>query len=79
MAASKVPGVQCVVISGGRIAYRSALGVRSVETGDSVRTEDLFRLGSTAKMTRGRGGRGPRHPELDAPSESPNSIPCARL
>lgn len=50
MAASKVPGAECVVLVGGRVAYRAAFGVRSVETGSPVAPEDLFRLGSTTKM-----------------------------
>ncbi len=50
LAATKTPGAAVVVVNGGAIVFSHGYGVASVETGEPVRPEMLFRLGSTTKM-----------------------------
>ncbi len=44
------PGAVITVISGDQIVYQKAFGVANVETNADMKTEMLFRLGSTTKM-----------------------------
>ncbi len=46
----RIPGCALAVVSGDRVVFAKGFGVASVETGDPVRTNMLFRLGSTTKM-----------------------------
>lgn len=48
--AKRIPGCALAVMSDGRVVFAKGFGVASVETGDPVRTNMLFRLGSTTKM-----------------------------
>jgi len=45
-----VPGIAVAVVRGDQVIYKKGIGVASVETGEAVRPEMLFRLGSTTKM-----------------------------
>jgi CubicO group peptidase (beta-lactamase class C family) len=53
MARTGIPGLALVIVRGDRVVYERGFGVASVETGDPVRPETLFRLGSTAKVVTG--------------------------
>ena len=44
------PGAVIAVVSGNQVIYQKAFGVANVETNEPMRTEMLFRLGSTTKM-----------------------------
>jgi CubicO group peptidase (beta-lactamase class C family) len=46
----KIPGCAVAVVKGEKIVFARGFGVASVETGEPVRSEMLFRLGSTTKM-----------------------------
>ena len=46
----QAPGAAIAVVQGDRVIYRRAFGVANVETGEPMRPEMLFRLGSTTKM-----------------------------
>jgi len=50
MQETQTPGAAMAVIMGDRVVYTRGFGVASVETGEPVRPEMLFRLGSTTKM-----------------------------
>ena len=47
---SGTPGAAIAVVQGDRVVYQRAFGVANVQTGEPVKTEMLFRLGSTTKM-----------------------------
>jgi CubicO group peptidase (beta-lactamase class C family) len=49
MRAFNVPGAAVAVVQGGEIVYAKGFGERSVETGEPVTTETVFRVGSTTK------------------------------
>lgn len=44
------PGGAVAIVLGDRVVYARAFGIANVETNEPVRTEMLFRLGSTTKM-----------------------------
>jgi CubicO group peptidase (beta-lactamase class C family) len=46
----QAPGAAVAVVHEGRVIYSRGFGVANVETGEEVRPEMLFRLGSTTKM-----------------------------
>jgi CubicO group peptidase (beta-lactamase class C family) len=46
----RIPGCALAIVSGDRIVFAKGLGVANVETSEPVRSEMLFRLGSTTKM-----------------------------
>lgn len=46
----RIPGCAIAVVSGERVVFAKGFGVANVETGESVHTNMLFRLGSTTKM-----------------------------
>lgn len=50
LAAANVPGAAVAVVHEGRVVYARGFGVANVETGEPMRPEMLFRLGSTTKM-----------------------------
>ena len=50
MADTNAPGAAIAVVRGDRVIYSKGFGVASAETGEPVRPEMLFRLGSTTKM-----------------------------
>ena len=50
MKARRTPGAALVVVLGDRVVYAKGYGVTSVESGDAVTPDTLFRLGSTTKM-----------------------------
>ncbi len=50
MADTNAPGAAIAVVRGDRVIYSRGFGVASAETGEPVRPEMLFRLGSTTKM-----------------------------
>ncbi len=45
-----IPGAAIAIVQGNRVIYSVGVGVANVETGEPVRPEMLFRLGSTTKM-----------------------------
>jgi CubicO group peptidase (beta-lactamase class C family) len=45
-----VPGASIAIVRGGEVVFAKGVGVADVETGEAVRPEMLFRLGSTTKM-----------------------------
>ena len=45
----RAPGAAIVVVMDGRVLYRKAFGVASVETGQPLTPDMLFRIGSTTK------------------------------
>jgi CubicO group peptidase (beta-lactamase class C family) len=47
---TQAPGAAIAVVSGDRVVYTRAFGVANTETGEEMRPEMLFRLGSTTKM-----------------------------
>jgi len=47
---TQAPGAAMAVVQGDRVVYTRAFGVANVETGEPMRPEMLFRLGSTTKM-----------------------------
>lgn len=47
---TQTPGAAIAVVMGDRVVYTRGFGVANVETGEPVRPEMLFRLGSTTKM-----------------------------
>jgi CubicO group peptidase (beta-lactamase class C family) len=47
---TRVPGASIVLIKGDRVVFTKGAGTANVETGEPVRPEMLFRLGSTTKM-----------------------------
>ena len=47
---TRSPGAAVAIVQGDRIALATGFGVASVETGEKVTAESLFRLGSTTKM-----------------------------
>lgn len=50
MQETQTPGAAIAIVMGDRVVYTRGFGVASVETGEAVRPEMLFRLGSTTKM-----------------------------
>ena len=44
------PGASIAVVKGDRIVYQDGFGVANVETGEAVKAEMLFRVGSVTKM-----------------------------
>jgi len=50
MQETQTPGAAMAIVMGDRVVYTRGFGVASVETGEAVRPEMLFRLGSTTKM-----------------------------
>jgi CubicO group peptidase (beta-lactamase class C family) len=46
----RIPGAFIAIVKGDRIIYSKAFGSANVETGEPLRREMLFRLGSTTKM-----------------------------
>lgn len=48
--ATGTPGAAVAVVRGDRVVYARGFGVASVETGQPVTADSLFRLGSTTKM-----------------------------
>lgn len=50
---SNTPGAAIAIVVGDRVVFAKGFGVSSVETGASVTTDMLFRLGSTTKMMTG--------------------------
>jgi CubicO group peptidase (beta-lactamase class C family) len=50
LAREKVPGASIAIVRGDRVIYSKAFGTANTETGEMVRPEMLFRLGSTTKM-----------------------------
>lgn len=50
MKAAGIPGATLAIVSGGRVVHVKAAGLASVETGEAMTPERLFRLGSTTKM-----------------------------
>jgi CubicO group peptidase (beta-lactamase class C family) len=50
LAKINIPGASIAVVRGDRVIYSAAVGKANVETNEPVRTEMLFRLGSTTKM-----------------------------
>jgi len=50
LASAKTPGAAVAVVSGSTVVFSHGYGVASVDTGEPVLPEMLFRLGSTTKM-----------------------------
>lgn len=50
MQQAQTPGAAVAAVYGDRIVYSRGFGVANVETGEAVRPEMVFRLGSTTKM-----------------------------
>src|SRR5688572_3011063 len=50
MKATNTPGAAIGVVKDGQLIFSRGLGVASIETGQPVTPETLFRLGSTTKM-----------------------------
>ena len=50
LARLNVPGAAIAIVRGGQVIFAKGFGVANVETGESVKPEMLFRLGSTTKM-----------------------------
>jgi CubicO group peptidase (beta-lactamase class C family) len=50
---TNTPGAAVAIISGDRVIFTRGFGVASIETGDAVTSDMLFRLGSTTKMFTG--------------------------
>jgi len=46
----QAPGAAIAVVHGDRVIHTAAFGIANVETGEEMRPEMLFRLGSTTKM-----------------------------
>jgi len=46
----KIPGASVAIVRGDKVIYAKAFGVANVETGEPLRPEMVFRLGSTTKM-----------------------------
>lgn len=50
LAKYNIPGAAIAIVQGGSIVYSKAFGMANIETGEPVKPEMLFRLGSTTKM-----------------------------
>ncbi|HLK63660.1 MAG TPA: serine hydrolase domain-containing protein [Bryobacteraceae bacterium] len=50
LASLHVPGASIAIVRGNEVIYAKAFGMADVESGERVRPEMLFRLGSTTKM-----------------------------
>jgi CubicO group peptidase (beta-lactamase class C family) len=50
LARLNIPGASIAVVRGDRVIFAKGFGTADVETGDAVKPEMLFRLGSTTKM-----------------------------
>ncbi len=50
LAQTQAPGAAIAIVHGDRVIYTRGFGVANVETGEAIRPEMLFRLGSTTKM-----------------------------
>ena len=50
LAQTQAPGAAIAIVHDGRVVYSRGFGLANVETGEEVRPEMLFRLGSTTKM-----------------------------
>jgi CubicO group peptidase (beta-lactamase class C family) len=50
LAKFRIPGAAIVIVRGDQVIYSKAYGTANIETGEPVRPEMLFRLGSTTKM-----------------------------
>lgn len=46
----KIPGAAIAVVKGDRVVFAKGFGVANIETGEAMRPEMVFRLGSTTKM-----------------------------
>jgi CubicO group peptidase (beta-lactamase class C family) len=53
MADTSTPGAAIAIVRGSEVLYHRGFGVASIETGEPVTAETLFRLGSTTKMFTG--------------------------
>jgi CubicO group peptidase (beta-lactamase class C family) len=53
MKEKNTPGAAIAIIKGDKVIFVKGLGVRSIETGEEVTADTLFRLGSTTKMFTG--------------------------
>jgi CubicO group peptidase (beta-lactamase class C family) len=66
-----IPGASIAIVRGSEVIYSRAIGTANVETGEPVRPEMLFRLGSTTKMMTAApltGWRWKGRVDLNAPS-----------
>lgn len=50
LATLKIPGASIAIVRGDKVVYSKGFGLADVETGEPMRPEMLFRLGSTTKM-----------------------------
>ncbi len=50
LSALRIPGASIAIVRGDKVVYSKAFGQADVETGEALRPEMLFRLGSTTKM-----------------------------
>ncbi len=50
LSALRIPGASMAIVRGDKVVYSKAFGQADVETGEALRPEMLFRLGSTTKM-----------------------------
>src|ERR1039458_9492550 len=50
LARLEIPGASIAIVRGDQVIYSKAIGTANVETGEAMRPEMLFRLGSTTKM-----------------------------
>jgi CubicO group peptidase (beta-lactamase class C family) len=50
LARTHVPGVSIAIVRGNQMVYSKGFGTANIETGEAVRPDMLFRLGSTTKM-----------------------------
>jgi CubicO group peptidase (beta-lactamase class C family) len=50
LARLNIPGASIAIVRGDQVIYSKAIGTANVETGEPLRPEMLFRLGSTTKM-----------------------------
>jgi CubicO group peptidase (beta-lactamase class C family) len=70
MRATRTPGAAIAVVRRGRVVWQRGLGVASIETGEPVTPQTLFRIGSTTKMVTGLAAAVLAHEgkvKLDAP------------
>ncbi len=50
LAKLNIPGASFTIVRGDRVIFSKGFGKANIETGEAVRPEMLFRLGSTTKM-----------------------------
>lgn len=53
MKEKNTPGAAIAIVRGDRVIFARGFGVRSIETGEAITADTLFRLGSTTKMFTG--------------------------